>query len=123
MSPWAWLGIGASVVGAVLRYVVDAAVDARRPSAFPLGTFVINVTGSFVLGIVTGLAAAGALTEGARLVLGTGLCGGFTTFSTYVFESVRLAEDGRVRDAITNVVGSVVAGGAAAAVGLALTAV
>lgn len=121
MSSWTWLGIAASVAGAVLRYVIDAAFDARRPSAFPWGTFAINVTGSFVLGIVTGLAASGALSEGGRVVLGTGLCGGFTTFSTYVFESVRLVEEGRIRDAISNLLGSVVAGGAAAAVGLALT--
>lgn len=122
MTSWAWLGVVASVAGALLRYVVDAAMDARKPSGFPWGTFTINVTGSFALGVVTGLATLNLIPEAARLVLGTGLCGGYTTFSTYVYESLRLAEDGRGRDAFANVVGTVAAGSAAAALGLGLTA-
>lgn len=122
MSSWVWLGVAASVVGAVLRYVLDAAIDARRPTGFPWGTFAVNVSGSFVLGVVTGLASFHAFPDAAHLVLGTGLCGGYTTFSTYTFESVRLVEAGRVRDAIGHVLGSVAAGGVAAALGLALTA-
>lgn len=111
--------------GAPLRYVVDLVVTARfagrRTRALPWGTWTVNVAGSLVLGLVAGAVAHGAPTWLATLV-GTGFCGALTTFSTFSFETVRLAEDGRWSAAAGNVVGSVVAGLAASAGGYALAA-
>jgi len=110
-------------LGAVTRFVVDAAVARHNPFRVPLGTMLINITGSLALGVVTGLLTAGtAGSTGAtvRAVLGTGFCGGYTTFSTASVETVRLwLAEGRgtgVRYAAATLVGSV----AAAAVGLAV---
>jgi len=78
--------------GAVSRFVVDAEVRRRVRDSFPVGTFVINVLGSFVLGILTGAFThhAGWLSPTAKAALGTGFCGGFTTFSTASVETARL---------------------------------
>ncbi|RNI24354.1 fluoride efflux transporter FluC [Flexivirga caeni] len=78
--------------GAVSRFVLDAEVRRRARGSFPVGTFIINVLGSFVLGALTGAFThhAGWLSPTAKDTLGTGLCGGFTTFSTASVETVRL---------------------------------
>ncbi|MDQ1520478.1 MAG: fluoride exporter [Actinomycetota bacterium] len=124
MSALAWSAfVVAGAVGAVARYVIDALVQQRTPSNRPWGTFTINVTGSFVLGLLTGLALYHGLGRTPKTVLGTGFCGAFTTFSTFTFETVRLAEDGELTAAALNVAGSVGAGIAAAALGIALAAV
>jgi CrcB protein len=81
---------------------------------------VINVSGSFVLGLVTGLALHHGLPAQAVSLLGTGICGGYTTFSTFSVETVRLAEDGSYLEAGVNIGGSLVAGLLAAAAGLGL---
>ena len=111
-------------LGAVTRFVVDAAVARRNPFRVPLGTMLINVTGSLVLGVVTGLIAAGPAGSTAvtvRAVLGTGFCGGYTTFSTASVETVRLSlAEGRstgVAYAAVTLLGSLLA--AAAGLGLA----
>jgi CrcB protein len=106
--------------GAVARYLVDRAVAWRRDSVFPAGTWVINITGSFILGLLTGLATQHVLPGDALVILGTGVCGGYTTFSTYSFESLRLMEDGAGLVAVANLAGSIAAGLAAAALGLGL---
>ncbi|WP_446665097.1 fluoride efflux transporter FluC [Flexivirga sp. B27] len=79
-------------VGAVSRFVLDAEVRRRVRGAFPVGTFVINVLGSLLLGILTGALThhAGWLSPTAKAALGTGFCGGFTTFSTASVETARL---------------------------------
>ncbi|MBB2892365.1 fluoride efflux transporter FluC [Flexivirga oryzae] len=79
-------------VGAVSRFVVDAEVRRRVRGSFPAGTFVINVVGSFLLGVLTGALThhAGWLSPTAKAALGTGFCGGFTTFSTASVETARL---------------------------------
>lgn len=79
-------------VGAVSRFVVDAEVRRRVRGSFPVGTFVINALGSFLLGVLTGALThhAGWLSPTAKAALGTGFCGGFTTFSTASVETVRL---------------------------------
>jgi len=110
----------AAAFGAVARYLVDQAVANRWESAFPWGTWVINVTGSFALGLLTGLALHHGLSAHVVSVLGTGICGGYTTFSTFNLESVRLAEDGSPAGAVGNITGSIAAGLLAAACGLGL---
>ncbi|MGQ4596351.1 fluoride efflux transporter CrcB [Nocardia sp. R6R-6] len=98
-------------IGAPLRYLIDRAVQDRRDSLFPWGTFLVNVIGCFVLG---GLSGAGtALATPFFVLLGTGFCGALTTYSTFSYETVRLAEAGAYFYAALNVVVSVVAGLAA----------
>jgi CrcB protein len=111
----------AGAVGAVGRYEVDRAIAGRQRGAFPWGTLVINVTGSFLLGAITGLALHHGLPSSAKIVLGTGFCGAYTTFSTFTFETVRLAEEGAVAEAFRNAAGTLVVCAAAGAVGLAVT--
>ena len=116
------LGVAlAGAIGAPARYVVEILVrNASRPG-FPWGTFIVNLTGSFVLGVLVGLATTGAIDGDARTVAGTGFLGAYTTFSTYAYETVRLAEGGERARAAVYALGSVIAGTAAAALGLALT--
>ncbi|MFF3766204.1 fluoride efflux transporter CrcB [Streptomyces sp. NPDC001922] len=116
---WLLVAVGAAV-GAPLRYLVDRAVQARHESVFPWGTYVVNMGGSLVLGAVTGAVAAGAASSRVQLLLGTGLCGALTTYSTFSYESLRLGERGHALAAAANVVGSVVVGLGAAALGRAL---
>ena len=105
-------------VGAVARLVLDGFLKARVAVGFPLGTTVINVSGSFLLGLVTGLALAHGLPPEWRAVLGTGFLGGYTTFSTASYETVRLAQQRRYRAALFNGVGMLVLALAAAGLGL-----
>jgi fluoride exporter len=112
-----WIGLAVlGGVGAVLRYLVDGWVEHRYRGEFPLGTFTINICGTFALGVLTGMHAAGA----TLFIAGTGLIGAFTTFSTWMFETERLLEDGEVVVASWNVVASIAAGLAAGAAGWAL---
>ncbi len=103
-------------VGAIGRLLVDGAVSSRWSGTFPLGTLAVNLVGSFVLGV---LAGAGVGADGMRL-LAIGLIGSFTTFSTWMFETQRLAEEGDGRVAAANVVVSLVLGIALAWIGLQL---
>jgi CrcB protein len=121
MSTDAWVAfVVAGAIGAVTRYVVDSLVQQRSRRDHPWGTFVINVSGSLVLGFLTGLALYHGLSTTQKTILGTGFCGAFTTFSTFTFETVRLVEEGDSVVAVLNVVGSVVVAIAAAALGIAL---
>lgn len=110
----------AAALGALARYVLDQAVARKWESAFPWGTWVINISGSFILGLITGLALHHGLDAHVVTVLGTGVCGGYTTFSTFNFETIRLTEDGSLIGAAGNIAGSIVAGLLAAAAGLGL---
>jgi CrcB protein len=110
----------AAGVGAVLRYVVDQLVQHRTRSELPFGTFAVNVTGSLLLGLATGLALHHGLASDAAIVVGTGFAGGYTTLSTWAWESLALAENGDLLEAAGNVAGSFVAGLLAAAAGLGL---
>lgn len=105
--------IGAAV-GAPLRYLVDRFVQSRHESDFPYGTLTVNVVGCFVLGLLTGASSAWIP------LLGTGLCGGLTTYSTFSYETVRLFERREYRFAALNTVVSVVVGVGAARLGLTL---
>ena len=106
-------------IGAALRLILDGLIKARIRSSYPVGTTVINVTGSFLLGLLTGLAMSQAMPQQWQLVAGTGLLGGYTTFSTASFETVRLIEDRRYVAAACNGLGMLIAGTAAAALGFA----
>jgi CrcB protein len=114
MSPLAWIGVGVfGAAGAYTRFAVAAAVTARRPGDFPWGTFAVNLSGGFALGVLTGAGVTGS----ALFVLGTGFMGGYTTFSTWMVESVRLGEGGDVAALLRNLWLSMLAGLACAAVG------
>jgi len=111
----------AGALGAPSRYALEWWVRTRRPTITPLGTLVVNVSGSLALGIVVGLALAHGLDPDVRTVVGTGFLGAYTTFSTYAYETVRGAQDGHRRVAIAYAVGSVVAATLAARLGLLVT--
>lgn len=104
-----------AAVGAPLRYLTDRAVQSAHRTAVPLGTLTVNLVASLVLGLVTGLAD---LSGPGLALLGTGFCGALSTYSTYSFETVRLAEDGRWPLAAGYAVVSVGLGLAAASLGL-----
>jgi fluoride exporter len=114
------LVVAGAMVGAPLRYLTDRAVQARHGTVFPWGTFAVNVVGCLVLGTVTGAVAEGAASARLALLLGTGLCGALTTYSTFSYETLRLTEEGAGLLAAANVVASVVAGLGAAFTGAAL---
>jgi CrcB protein len=110
----AWVGVGVfGALGALARFRSGQAVTARLATDFPAGTFVVNVTGGFVLGLLTGL----SLNSDVMLVLGTGFLGGYTTFSTWMVEAQRLAEDGERLLVCVYVFGSMLAGFAATGAG------
>ncbi|MBO0916912.1 fluoride efflux transporter CrcB [Streptomyces sp. NBC_01260] len=114
------LVIAGAAVGAPLRYLTDRAVQSRHDSVFPWGTFTVNVTGCLVLGLLTGAVTAGAASSHVQLLLGTGLCGALSTYSTFSYETLRLAEDGARFYAAANVAASVVAGLGAVFAGITL---
>ncbi|MGW7236697.1 fluoride efflux transporter CrcB [Streptomyces sp. NPDC054804] len=116
---WLLVAVGA-VAGAPLRYLSDRTVQAGHDSVFPWGTFVVNVVGCLILGLLTGAASAGAASPHLQLLLGTGLCGALTTYSTFSYETLRLTETGAGLYAAANVVASVAAGLGAAFAGVAI---
>lgn len=121
MTGLVWVCLGAAV-GAPSRYLVDRAIQARHDSLMPWGTMLVNIVGSLILGSLMGLSSAHGLPDEVVLILGTGLCGALTTYSTFSYESFRLLEDGARLYALSNVTLSLVAGLSAAAVGFTATA-
>jgi CrcB protein len=114
MSFWVWAGV--AVLGglsAIARFGVDVFVRSRAGAGFPYGTLAVNTSASFALGLVTGLALSGD----ALLLLGTATIGSYSTFSTWMLETHRLAEDGRRAAAAINIVVSLAVGVGAAALG------
>ncbi|NYJ75581.1 fluoride efflux transporter CrcB [Allobranchiibius huperziae] len=105
-------------VGAVLRFVVDGLIKARVRTHIPVGTILVNLTGCLALGVLAGLAQRGALGSDALAVLGTGVLGGYTTFSTASFETARLLQDGRRGPALWSGLGTLLGGVALASLGL-----
>lgn len=105
--------VGVGIVGgagATARFLLDGMVSGRLGRAFPYGTLAVNLLGSVVLGVLVGAALSGD----AYRVVGTGLLGSFTTFSTWALESHRLAEDGQLRAGVLNFAVSLVLGVGAA---------
>lgn len=90
-------------IGALARFGMEGVIAQRQRSPFPLSTLIVNVSGSAVLGIIVGLAGRGTLSLEAAVWLGTGVVGGYTTFSTFTYETVRLIEDGAWRYAGLNI--------------------
>ena len=121
MTPLVFVAVAlAGGVGAVARLVVDGVVAARSPWRMPVATMVVNLSGSLVLGVVTGLAAHALLPDDWRLVLGTGMMGGYTTFSTASLETVELLLDRRPGPAALHAVAMVVGCAVLALAGLVL---
>lgn len=104
-----------AAVGAPARFLTDRAISRRHDRAFPWGTFAVNVVGSFVLGLLASVSS-----PPVRLLVGAGFCGALTTYSTFSYESLRLAEDGAARVAVSYVVASVAACVGAGVLGVAL---
>lgn len=101
--------IGAGLIGglgAIARFLVDGAVSQRLGRAFPFGTLVVNLTGSFALGVIVGA----VVTDDTFDLAGSGFCGAYTTFSTWALESHRLAEDGQGAHGALNFGASLLAG-------------
>jgi fluoride exporter len=114
---WIWVGLGAAV-GAPARYLTDRWVQSRHDSVFPWGTLAVNVTASFVLGLVAG--AGAVLSPAVALAVGTGFCGALSTYSTFSYETLRLLETRAPFYASANVVASLAAVFGAAALGAVL---
>jgi CrcB protein len=105
------LGVGLiGGFGAIARFVLDGLVSGRVGRDFPYGTLVVNLSGAFLLGVVVGA----ALSQDAYRLVGTGLLGAFTTFSTWAFESHRLGEEGDLQLGATNFAVSLILGVGAA---------
>jgi CrcB protein len=112
-----WIAVGLlGGAGAVARFVVDRAVTRRTGGTFPAGILAVNLSGTILLGVLAGL----ALQVDANRLLGAGLLGAYTTFSTWVYDSHRLATDGRRGLAAANLAVSLVAGLGAVALGRAV---
>jgi fluoride exporter len=117
MSGWVLIGVAvAGGFGAIGRFVIDGRIAARLPTSFPAGTLVVNLSGSLALGILVGVTAD----EDVLRLAATGLLGAYTTFSTWMFETQRLGEDGESRLALSNLAISLIAGVAIGWAGMAL---
>lgn len=119
MTGFLWVCLGAAV-GAPGRYLVDRAIQARHDSLMPWGTLLVNIAGSLVLGLLTGLSVTREVPDGVALTLGTGFCGALTTYSTFSYETFRLFEDGARLYALLNTGISLLAGLGSAVIGYAL---
>ena len=112
-----WIA-GAGAVGACCRFLLTAVAERSGAGRFPWITVLINASGSLILGLLTGLLLFHQLDHRIWLIAGTGFCGGYTTFSTTSFETVRLVQQGRYRAALGNAVGTALLAMTAGAVGL-----
>lgn len=119
MTPILFLALAvAGGLGAASRLLLDGVVRSRTASRLPIGTIAINLSGSLLLGLLSGWVARGTLSEAWVLVAGSGFLGGYTTFSTSSFETVRLLQEGEGTFAVLNSIGLVIAATAAAGLGL-----
>lgn len=117
MTVWLWFAVaGVGGAGAIVRFVIDTLVADRARRQLPIGTLTINLSGTLLLGVLVGAGAEGNL----YLLGGTAMLGSYTTFSTWMLETHRLAEDAELRPAIVNAVASLVLGFGAALLGRAI---
>lgn len=120
-TPYLWVALGGAI-GACARYATNVAALRLFPAAFPWGTFIINAVGCLCFGIVAGLAISrGLFGPAGRVFLLVGVLGGFTTFSSFAFESVELVQAGNTGAALANLSGQVLIGTFAVWLGLLLT--
>lgn len=113
-ATFTWIGVALlGGGGAIARFALDSTIQRRANTDFPLGTYVVNMSGSFLLGLLTGAAIGNT----ALFLVGTGLMGSYTTYSTWIFESDQLISDGEYAIATVNLVLSAVTGVALALVG------
>lgn len=110
------VGLG-SFFGGMIRYSVSYLIGRYIISPFPLATFIVNVLGCLIIGFASGLPVFASLGTSNRLLLTAGLCGGFTTFSTFISENVMFLKDGRPTTALLYIFGSIVAGFLAVVIG------
>jgi len=122
VSTLAYVALG-SAFGAPARYLLDRVIQSRREGVFPWGTWAINITGCFALGLLVSLAHGHTVDARLMAAAATGFLGSYTTFSTFTWETMRLVEDGAFVEALLNITVSAVLGVAAAAGGLLLGAV
>ncbi len=114
MSGWVWIGVALlGGGGALARFMLDGTIGSVARGGFPLGTFAVNASGALLLGMLSGV----ALTGDALVLAGTATLGSYTTFSTWMLESQRLAEDAEGASALLNIVLSLTVGVGAAALG------
>jgi CrcB protein len=117
MTVWTWILVALlGGAGSVLRFLVDGYVGERAPSDFPWGTFAVNISGGALLGLLAGAAVGGD----ALVLAGTATLGSYTTLSTWMFETHRLAQGDEMRLAVANLLGTLVIGFAAVALGHAI---
>ncbi|HYF32209.1 MAG TPA: fluoride efflux transporter CrcB [Chitinophagaceae bacterium] len=103
------VGLG-SFIGGILRYLLSSSIQLKAAATFPYGTFAVNLIGCFLIGCLYGFSEKWNLNMETKLLLTTGLLGGFTTFSAFSFESYQLIKAGHLTMAITYLAGSVVLG-------------
>ena len=117
---YVWIGLG-GILGAIARHTVAEVVAKRIAGDFPLGIFIVNISGAFVLGLMAGLSErAEWISPAVRLGAMVGFLGAYTTFSTWSVDTLRLLESGRYGAALFNLLGSASAGLFAAWVGMTL---
>jgi CrcB protein len=114
VSAETWIGVAIlGSAGSIVRFLLDGAVSSRSSSSFPLGTLTVNASGALIIGLITGMTLSGE----AVLLAGSAAIGSYTTFSTWMLETHRLGEDGRLLAGALNVMVSVIVGLGAAALG------
>lgn len=118
MTPFVFIAMAlAGGLGAIARFLLDGAIGRRLQTVFPWATFTINVSGSLALGLLTALAAGNVVPREWALILGTGFLGGYTTFSTNSYETLRLLSEKRYAASFANALGTLAASVGAAALG------
>lgn len=110
-----------SCLGGAARYLTQEFVQKNYPSFIPLGTLTVNVVGSFIIGIIYVLAERSKISPEVRILIATGFCGGFTTFSSFAFENIKLLQDGEFFNTALYVVLSLVIGFVAVYLGILFT--
>ncbi len=119
MSTLAYVALG-SALGAPARYLLDRLIQSQHEMVFPWGTWAINISGCFALGVLVSLAQGPAVDARLMAAAATGFLGSYTTFSTFTWETMRLVEDGAFFGALLNITVSAGLGASAAAGGLLL---
>ncbi|SMO55337.1 fluoride efflux transporter CrcB [Fodinibius sediminis] len=103
------VGIG-GFAGSVLRYLISHTMKSSWPTIYPLGTFIVNLVGSLLIGVIIAATLTENLSQQSRLLLATGFCGGFTTFSSFSFEFFSLLQNGHAGYAFLYAIGSLLLG-------------